>query len=868
MEINDIDLKQLIENETGDRFNKENKICCPLPGHNEKTPSFSIYFNPDKNKFMWKCFGKCKTSGDAIDFIRAYKNIGYKEARKYLGLESEEDENEKKENQIKSYINWQINNQDHMKGKQLLGIYPFTNDKNEIVYYKAKFTNGKTKSLQYYHFENDKVVNNRGTNELPYNFYNLAQGIKDRKVIVIVEGEKDANTINYTLRNTRYVATSLKGVKDFSIFNSLDIRIYVIGDTGEAGEQYKWHIYHALHEKCEEFKFINLPGIKSLGDNKDVTDWLNSGHSKNDLLNAFDRSLNMKSRYDLQQDSRGIYKFNYDKKDETWYKFYLTDFKVIEATRMIFKDRDTEGVRLVLKSYTGTTIEKIGEAKVFDDLKSFRNFLGSMDLTFKGKIDDLMTFKQWINKYFAIENEEMYTGISFINRNNEYLLVTNEGAITTSGNNLNLRADKSNNAEVIDKELITTNELKELKKHLFKFLGPEKSICIIGTTINSLASLLNEEANSKMHHLLIVGESESGKSTILENIIAPILNYPVEDIKSIGGTSPFALIKSLSEGNYPILFDEFKPSRMDRYKIDKISDTLRNLYDRAVISRGDKTFKNRDFRLKRPLMMCGEESYPRQEKALMTRSCICYISKRERTEENSDAMKWLIDNKEILNKLGRSLIDVVLNMTANQYKNLKNEAVKKFKLKDRPLNTAANIAVGIDILNILLEKHKLKIISNHEQYIEKNIKNEILNGGDDAYSVVEQMLILYNSMMEDGRAFNSENTVVVKKEGVFIKTSELVYQVHDYINRVDSVDVLPLKLKDFTDQAMKSGYLVKRSGKVVKINQKPIKFDVYNRDLLRNLGVNTILDEEWDETDGIQGSFNEIVNGKVVDFKK
>ena len=67
---------------------------------------------------------------------------------------------------------------------------------------------------------------------------------------------------------------------------------------------------------------------------------------------------------------------------------------------------------------------------------------------------------------------------------------------------------------------------------------------------------------------------------------------------------------------------------------------------------------------------------------------------------------------------------------------------------------------------------------------------------------------------------------------------------------------------------MKSGYLVKRSGKVVKINQKPIKFDVYNRDLLRNLGVNTILDEEWDETDGIQGSFNEIVNGKVVDFKK
>ncbi|NFH85082.1 hypothetical protein FDA28_17215, partial [Clostridium botulinum] len=34
----------------------------------------------------------------------------------------------------------------------------------------------------------------------------------------------------------------------------------------------------------------------------------------------------------------------------------------------------------------------------------------------------------------------------------------------------------------------------------------------------------------KLHHLLIVGESGSGKSTILEKVVAPLLNYPLDEI--------------------------------------------------------------------------------------------------------------------------------------------------------------------------------------------------------------------------------------------------------------------------------------------------------------------------------------------------
>lgn len=83
-DLQDIDLMRLIEEETGQQRNRVGAICCPF--HNEKTPSFRVKFNANKNKEFYHCFG-CKEHGDAIDFISKYKNISYVEAKQYLGLE-------------------------------------------------------------------------------------------------------------------------------------------------------------------------------------------------------------------------------------------------------------------------------------------------------------------------------------------------------------------------------------------------------------------------------------------------------------------------------------------------------------------------------------------------------------------------------------------------------------------------------------------------------------------------------------------------------------------------------------------------------------------------------------------------------------
>ena len=51
MKVEEIDLRAVIENESNDRFNRNNKICCPI--HKEKTPSLSL----DAKRNKWRCFG-------------------------------------------------------------------------------------------------------------------------------------------------------------------------------------------------------------------------------------------------------------------------------------------------------------------------------------------------------------------------------------------------------------------------------------------------------------------------------------------------------------------------------------------------------------------------------------------------------------------------------------------------------------------------------------------------------------------------------------------------------------------------------------------------------------------------------------------
>lgn len=848
-ELNDIDLKALIESETGEKFNREGYIKCPF--HSEKTPSMSVKFFPNANKQRYKCWG-CETQGDVIDFIRKYKNMEYNEARQYLGLEVENNPIEQFDETIRQFVRNQVA-RGNKKGYKLLGVFSFVDENNNPIYAKVKFLkpDGK-KETPYYHIENGQVICNRSHEEVPYNYYNLLQGIANNKILVIVEGEKDANTLSHMLNRNQYVVTSLKDFKAYDKIKSEFMKVYVIGDTGEAGLKYIDNIKRNLLSTCSVFKIINLKGIQSLGNNKDVTDWLEAGYTKEDLYNCFDRSLDLKNKNELQQDKHGIYYLKYIKSKEDYDREYITNFNVLEASKVNKVDAEVQGIRIKLKScIDGKIIEKVGGSKIFDDIRAFRNFLG-MDFSFTGKnTNEVVKLKDWVNKYFALDNKEIYTGAKFLPVGDEFELITANGTLKTDKKDYSIVADQTK-IDMMDIPEITTEELQELMQNLFKFCEYSKALSIIGSVISFLEVGQNIAANKKLHHLLIVGESGSGKSTILERVVAPLLNYPVEEKKAIS-TTTFATQKILSTGNYPVLFDEFKPSMMDQRKIQKLSDMLRNSYDRTTINRGDKSFEIKDFKLTRPIVIAGEESYYNNEKALTTRSCIVYISKHERTAGNTEAMTYLMEHEELLKKLGKSLIMQVLKFPVEEYKSLRAELRRTFKLSDRPLNTAINIACGIELLNKVLIKHDLQPIGEYKQAIEKNISEEVLDNGEDAYSEVEKMLVMYNNMIQNGCQYVNNEAVKFgefKDRGkVYIRTQLMIDAIFKYVNDVREIDSKTLlNSRDFKKQAKKAGYIKESNSKQLRIGKtqyyagKNAWFDEYDRDMLVNLKMDSIID--------------------------
>ena len=861
-EISDIDLKQYIENCTGQRFDKHLKMKSPF-NTLDKNPSFSIHYDDNARKWKFKDFST-GDYGDIVDFDMKYNGTDYVQARANVGLPVEKTESELEIDKVESFINWSIENQAFRKGDKLLGIFRYCDVNNKTLYFKAKFRHADgSKELNYFYIgEDGKVYNKRGVEyEVPYNLYNALQGMADNKILILVEGEKDVIRLNRELNSKCYVVASVKNCKDkgMEMLKSEFMNIFVIPDNDEPGEKYFKKIENYFIKASKVFKRITLKGIQALGKGADVTDWLESGYTKDDLYECFKRSLDLKNKEELQQDYKGIYYLRFRKSDDEPIREYLTNFNVLEASKVNKIDAEVQGIRIKLQScIDGKIVEKIGGSKIFDDIRAFRNFLG-MDFSFTGKnTNEVVKLKDWINKYFALDNKEIYQGAKFLPIDDGFELITAKGTLKSDSKDYSIIADQTK-IDIMDILEITREELQELMQNLFKFVEYSKAISIIGSAISFLEVGQNIAANEKLHHLLIVGESGSGKSTILERVVAPLLNYPVEEKKAIS-TTTFATQKILSTGNYPVLFDEFKPSMMDQRKIQKLSDMLRNAYDRTTINRGDKSFEIKDFKLTRPIVIAGEESYPNSEKALVTRSCIVYISKHERTAQNTDSMVWLMEHEELLKKLGKSLILESLKLPVEEYKLLRSDLRKIFRnLKDRPQNTAINIACGIELLNKVLVKYNLNPICDYFKYIEANIKDEVLDNGEDAYSEVEKMLVMYNNMIQNNNNFVNNDAIKYgeyKEKGkIFIRTQLMIDAIFKYCNDIKEVDSKTLLTsRDFKKQANKAGYIKGVNCKQLRIGVyqgfggRNAWFDEYDSDMLKKLKIDSIVEvDDWED---------------------
>ena len=280
-------------------YKKENnyyKASCPL--HDEKTPSFFVYQEGDKAKF--KCQG-CGKNGDIIDFIQYKEGINNKQdalKRVYEILGLKLDLKPSKLDKLKEYI---YNNM-QMEGYKIESIYIYTLEDHTPSFLKVKYrslTDKSKKDMRTYKIidtgEFYKLSTKEKSGEYIYTIYNypkVKQAIGKQQYIYIVEGEKDAETLN----KLGLTATTFYSKKWQEAYTKQlqDAKVVFIGDTGEAGEQFKKFVWKNLKDIVRTFRIVTLPGLEQLGDNKDVTDWIEAGHTKEELKEAIKDSWDWK----------------------------------------------------------------------------------------------------------------------------------------------------------------------------------------------------------------------------------------------------------------------------------------------------------------------------------------------------------------------------------------------------------------------------------------------------------------------------------------------------------------------------------------------------------------------------------------------
>ena len=361
-EIKSINNLVTVLNYYGVQVNKDNKAVCPF--HNEKTPSFSI--KESNNEAMWHCFGACGESGDIISFIQKKDNVSVQEATKkayeILGkpirLEGSNDK-------LGNFISFISNNK--WEGWNYENTYIYKNSNNEPVYLKHKYRSTTDKSKKTFvtksiveteksykhgakeHFEKlEKVV---------YNLPKVQEAINKGNNIYIVEGEKDADT----LIRMGFAATTIYSKKWEEAYTKqlTGAKLVFIGDTGKAGKEFRQLVWDNLKDVIPCFRVVSLPGLEALGDNKDVTDWLESGKTKENLLEAIKDSWDWK----VSTKWKDVYitKDNKTGKDKVTPMQTIDNFKLIleRTNTRVYKNEITKVIEVETDFFNNKTLDTL-----------------------------------------------------------------------------------------------------------------------------------------------------------------------------------------------------------------------------------------------------------------------------------------------------------------------------------------------------------------------------------------------------------------------------------------------------------------------------------------------------------------------------
>jgi hypothetical protein len=230
---------------------------CKCPFHEEKTPSCHI----NEGKGLFQCFG-CKVAGSIIDVVMKLDGLDFKGAVAKLGGETGFSE-KKPEPQ---------------PNKRIEKIYHYTDENGDELFQVIRFDPKDFR--QRHQVDGEWVWSMDGVRRV---LYRLVEVIKS-KVVWIVEGEKDADTLSQlgivATCNVGGAGKWLDGYTD----SLADKEIVLCGDNDKPGQDHVRLVSESISGKVSNTRTISPPkGFK------DVSDWV---YSFKDDLDSAKNALN------------------------------------------------------------------------------------------------------------------------------------------------------------------------------------------------------------------------------------------------------------------------------------------------------------------------------------------------------------------------------------------------------------------------------------------------------------------------------------------------------------------------------------------------------------------------------------------------
>lgn len=445
--------------------------------------------------------------------------------------------------------------------------------------------------------------------------------------------------------------------------------------------------------------------------------------------------------------------------------------------------------------------------------------ISGLDMVYSGTEKDLANIQLYMNnKYREYNHCKGVSCIGLYQDGEKWNYVGMDASINHKNEPIDsiisiVESNGALNSDITRTEMISGSELKTLAANLFKFNIPERTVSILGWCCVCFFKERLRQKNIKLSHLVLEGAAGSGKSETLEKVIQPIFGLTGSGI-ACSGITKFSNLKSTSSTNtLPIIFEEYKPHKMGKIAVEIVSAIVRDTYDCHTEIRGRQNLSVVNYMRKSPICIVGEAGF--NESAARERIIDVQFAVSDRTAEHTENFKQLEKNRELIGKLGKSMLMLALNMPDDSFEKFISESkvFEQLNLKSRVELGISNLYLGILLLKDLFEAYHLdfeKYVGITLAEIRSALTNNVMGAMDEGggvRSATDNIIQKFDVMALKGRIRKGEDFIVDREANeLCLRVKDIYDEFTKYVREFDVQDIDMLPQGDFTKQLRKEAY--------------------------------------------------------------